>query len=186
MKDYVDQSLHQPSTTRWSAKLKAVAPFKENIASIANCLEQCLTLKLSPKIKSELNGAIRYVKSFECILMACLWLKILRPIDVCNNIIQSATSTIDMEVDNLDQCLQNLTEIEDSWNEIVKEAKSLATSANVDPNLPSKRHNAHQTDDERLADFKTNVLITFHRQVKDPCPQLHELPDYIEINYLSI
>jgi hypothetical protein len=112
LKKTIDQSLHQPSTTRWSAKKKAVIPFKNNIPSLVKCLRECETLKLTPKVKSELSGAIKYLQSFDCILMACIWVSVLQPIDACNNAIQARDATLDVEVSNLESCVTNLNSVE--------------------------------------------------------------------------
>ena len=139
----IDKSLHQLSPTRWSAKIKAVVPFKNSVASLASCLEKCLPLKLTPTVRSEVQGAIKYVKSFECILMACIWEKILRPIDACNNAIQCQDATLDVEVVNLESCIRHLNDIDRQWSKIVDEAVEIAGKANVDPKLPQKRSDHH-------------------------------------------
>jgi hypothetical protein len=72
IKKILDILLYQPSSTHWSAKLKAVIPFKKNLLQLASCLKECVKLKLTPKAKAELDRAIKYVQSFECILMSCI------------------------------------------------------------------------------------------------------------------
>ena len=116
--------------------------------------------EIDPNIKSEVQGAIKYVKSFECILMACIWEKILRPIDACNNAIQGKDATLDVEVANLESCIRHLNDIDSKWPEIVDEAVEMAEKANVDPKLPQKRSESsdHQlSDSQRLAVFKELV-----------------------------
>ena len=166
LKKIIDQSLHQMSTTRWSAKLKAVTPFKNNIPSLVRCLQECESLKLTPKAKSELQGAIRYLESFECILMACIWLHVLQPIDACNNAIQARDSTLDVEASNLDNCMTNLNSIGQEWPEIVTEAANIAKTMNIDAELPIKRNDSNSTDKERLSHFETNVLQKILNTVK--------------------
>ena len=158
LKDIIDDSLHGPSWTRWSLKLKAVVPFKKHIHKLAQCLEKCKGFKLTPKVRAELNGALNYIQSFESILMACIWLEILRPIDACNNAIQAQNCTLDVEVDNLEGLVKNLEEVNNKWQSIVDEAKEISALANVDPQLPDKRGSSALTDDQKIENFKTNVF----------------------------
>ena len=166
LKAIIHQSLHQLSPTRWSAQIKAVVPFKSNVPSLASCLEQCLPLKMTPKVKSEVQGAIKYVKLFECILMACLWEKILRPIDACSMVIQGKDATLDAEVANLETCIRHLNDIDSKWSEIVDEAVEMAEKAQVDPKLPQKRSDHHLSDSQRLAVFKELVCDKIIAEVK--------------------
>ena len=166
MTSAIDSSLHQPSPTRWSAKLKAVKPFKNNVHKLASCLKQCLPQKLTPKVKSEVNGAIKYVTSFECILMSCMWEKILGPIDACNNAIQCRDATLDGEVVNLESCMRQLNEADEKWHEIIEEATEIANAAKIDPKLTEKRANVSLTDTQRLAVFKETVWDKILAEVK--------------------
>ena len=89
--------------------------------------------------------------------MACIWEKILRPIDACNNAIQCQDATLDVEVVNLESCIRHLNDIDRQWSKIVDEAVEIAGKANVDPKLPQKRSDHHLSDSQRLAVFKELV-----------------------------
>ena len=102
MKGFLHGSLHGLCDTRWSQRVKAVKAFKKNQGGITKSLKACLNLNLQPKAFAEAEGAIKYVESFECILMSCIWYPILEVIDTCNQIIQQRDATLDSEARNIE------------------------------------------------------------------------------------
>ena len=91
-----NESLHSQSGTRWSERISSVKPFAANLNGIKEALKELLELNLTPKTRTEVNGAIKYVSSFRCILMSSIWFKILATIDTCNKFIQVINATVDI------------------------------------------------------------------------------------------
>ena len=94
-------SLHGLSGTRWTDREASVRPFAAHFPGIRSALGKLHTLNLTPKTATEVNGTIKYISLFTCILMSAMWLKILVAIDQRNQIIQARQATIDIEVSNL-------------------------------------------------------------------------------------
>ena len=80
------------------AHVNSVRPFAAHLPGIQLALEKLLQLNLTPKTRTEVSGAIKFVSSFTCIVMSAIWLKILVAIDQRNQIIQARDATIDVEV----------------------------------------------------------------------------------------
>ena len=98
LQENIGSSLHGLSGTRWSALVNSVRPFAAHLPGIRLALEKLLQLNLTPKTRTEVSGAIKFVSSFTCIVMSAIWLKILVAIDQRNQIIQARDATIDVEV----------------------------------------------------------------------------------------
>ena len=93
------------SDTHWTARIASLRPLVARLPGIANAHEQLLALNLTPKTRYDIMAAIKYVKSFKCVIMAALWVKVLVSIDYRNKVIQAGDATIDVEVDNLESLL---------------------------------------------------------------------------------
>ena len=78
-----------------SDRVASVRPFAAHLPSLKVALQQLLALNLTPRTISEVNGAIKYVSSFTCLVMSSVWLKVLVAIDQRNQIIQARKATID-------------------------------------------------------------------------------------------
>ena len=61
------------SMTRWSARIESVRPVSAHVLSALEDLEK---LNLTAEIRSEIHGIKSYVESFQCILMASIWVKV--------------------------------------------------------------------------------------------------------------
>ena len=61
LKHYHNESLHSQSRTRWSERISSVKPFTANLNGIKKALKEILELNLTPKTRTEVNGAIKYV-----------------------------------------------------------------------------------------------------------------------------
>lgn len=132
-------SLHGLSGTRWTDRVASVRPFAAHLPNLKVALQELLSLNLSPKAISEVNGAIKYVSSFTCLVMSSLWLKILVAIDQRNQIIQARKATIDVEVSNLKSLLEDLKKLREKWPSILRECKLVASATNIQDEFPSKR-----------------------------------------------
>src|SRR5580765_2991910 len=91
-------SLHTLFHTCWTARVASVRPFAAHLPGIENALRQLLTLNMTPKTRYDIMGVIKYVKSFECVVMAAVWLKVLVSIDYRNQVIQAKDTTSEVEL----------------------------------------------------------------------------------------
>ena len=139
-------SLHGLSGTRWTDRVASVRPFAAHLPSLKVALQQLLALNLTPRTISEVNGAIKYVSSFTCLVMSSVWLKVLVAIDQRNQIIQARKATIDVEVSNLKSLLEDLKKLREKWPLILRECKLVASAANMENEFPSKRKSKRPAD----------------------------------------
>ena len=77
--------------------MHCVKPFTANLPGLQASLEELLNLNLTSKTRTEVNGAIEYVSSFTCVIMTAVWVKILTPIDLYNNVLQARDATLDVK-----------------------------------------------------------------------------------------
>ena len=110
-------SPHGQSHTRWTERIDSVRPFTTHLQGI-NLSLSLLELKLTAKTKTEIFGAIKYVSSYTCVLMSAIWYKILMAIDERNQVIEARDATIDVEVRNLDDLLDELKTLKENWPSI--------------------------------------------------------------------
>ena len=87
--------LKGPSGTRWTDRVASVRPFAKSIP------RETTFPKPNPKKSIEVDGALRYLSQFTCVIMSSMWLKILVQIDHTNQVIRARDATIDVEVSNL-------------------------------------------------------------------------------------
>ncbi|XP_013777644.1 uncharacterized protein LOC106462289 [Limulus polyphemus] len=138
-KEHVDESFQALSGTRWTDRVASVRPFTAHLVEIRLVLKKLLSLNLMPKTINEVNGVIKYVSSFICILMSSMWLKILVQIDRRNQIIQVRDATVDVEVSNSESLLTDLDDLRGKWPQILNKAKLAAEEIEIEPHPPSKR-----------------------------------------------
>ena len=96
LKKHLPCSLHGMSTTRWSARIACVKPFAEHLNCVRNAVEEVLQTNLSADAWASLRGVMRYMNSFQCILMASVWFKVLSAIDQRNKVLQAKDQTVDV------------------------------------------------------------------------------------------
>ena len=124
-------------------------------------LQQLLALNVTPGTISEVNGAIKYVSSFMCLVISSVWLKVLVAIDRRNQIIQARKATIDVEVSNRKSLLEDLKKLREKWPLILRECKLVASAVNMENEFPSKRKS------KRLADYVEIQVQTAESTVED-------------------
>ena len=161
-------SLHGLSGTRWTDRVASVRPFAAHLPRIKVALQQLLVLNLTAKTTSEVNGAIKYVSSFTCLVMSSVWLKVLVTIDQRNQIIQAGKATIDVEVSNLKSLLEDLKKLLEHWPLILRECKLVASAANLRNEFPS-RHKS-----KRPADYAEIQVLTAESTGADQCIESEE------------
>ena len=91
-----------------------------------------------------MNGAIKYVLSFTCLVMSLL--KFLVAIDQGNQIIQARKATINVEVSNLKSLSKDLKMLRKKCPLIFRECKPVASAANMQNELPSKQESKRRVD----------------------------------------
>ena len=148
LQEQIGSSLHGLSGTRWIARVNSVRPFAAHLPGLRLALEKLLLLSLTPKTRTEVNGAIAYVSSFTCIVMSAIWLKILVAIDQRNQVIQARDATIDVEVSNLKSLFNELKDLRVKWSSIMIESKLVADAKQISPEFPSKRKRRRAYFDE--------------------------------------
>ena len=150
--------MHSQSGTRWSERLHNVKPFVANLNGIKQALVKILVFSLTPKTRYEVNEAIKYVSSFECILMSAIWYKILAPIDTCNKIIQGRDATVEVEVNIIRVLVDSLPKLRSELKAILIEAKHVASNINVEIKLVRKRNRKYIEgiiyEEETLGEFE--------------------------------
>ena len=139
---------------------------KANDSYVIN--ERFLALNLTAKTTSEVNGAIKYVSSFTCLVMSSVWLKVLVAIDQRNQIIQARKATIDVEVSNLKSLLEDLKKLRENWPLILRGCKLVASAANLQNEFPSRRKS------KRPADYAEIQVLTAESTGEDQCIESEE------------
>ena len=132
-------SLHNLCHTRWTDRVNSVRPFAAHLPGLKKALNALSNLNLTPETRSEVKGISEYITSFQCIVMSAIWMKVLVAIDQRNQIIQARSSTIDVEIDNIDSLLADLKILRLRWNDILTEAKLVAEAMDIPPTFPSTR-----------------------------------------------
>ena len=115
-----------------------------------------------------MNGAIKYVSSFTCLVMSSVWLKVLVAIDQRNQIIQARKATIDVEVSKLKSLLEDLKKLRENWPLILRECKLVASAANLHNEFPSRRKS------KRPADYAEIQVLTAELTGEDQCIESEE------------
>ena len=125
-------------------------PFAANLNGIKEALKELLELNLTPKTRTEVNGAITYVSSFRCILMSSIWFKTLAPIDTCNKIIQARNATVDMEVSNIEILIKKLQNLRSDFVRILSEAKEAANNLGIEIKFERQRKTKRFFDESKF------------------------------------
>ena len=136
------------STTRWSARIESVWPVSAHLPGILSALEDLEKLNLTAEIRSEIHGIKSYVESFQCILMASIWVKVLTAINYRNKVLQARSATLDVEVGNIQSLIEDLKQLRKQWDAILHECKLVAENTGIEPMLPERR----QRKRKRFAD----------------------------------
>ncbi|XP_065658605.1 uncharacterized protein LOC136083124 [Hydra vulgaris] len=132
-------SLHRQSGTRWTERLDSIRPFYNHLSQIIESLKEVKSLNITPKAKTEIRGALKYMSSFKCVLMSGIWLKVLTLIDRCNQVIQARKATIDIGVENIEALISQLKSVREEWPTVLEEAKLVADVAKISSEFPIYR-----------------------------------------------
>ena len=132
LQDRIGCSLHQLSTTRWSARLQSVKAFAAHSEGIKVAIKELEKLNLTSETKSTVRGIYSYLNTFECIVMSSMWLKILAAIDLRNTLLQSRDATLDVEAENMQSLVTELEQLRNDWGLILRESKLVAENLKVE------------------------------------------------------
>ncbi|XP_045466791.1 zinc finger MYM-type protein 1-like [Harmonia axyridis] len=137
LKNKIDVSLHSLSTTRWSARVESVKPVYNKLPGIKDAILEVFELNLTSEVRVELNGILSYLGSFECLLMASTWLKVLTAINYRSVILQTESITLDIGTENLKSLLEDLNIIRNSWSKILNECREVAKNLEMSTEMPT-------------------------------------------------
>ena len=122
LKGIIHNSLHPASDTRWSAQILSVKPFAGHNPGLRVALGKLReNFKLTPEAKADVDGILKYLKSFKCILLSSIWFKALTMIDYRSKILQLRNATLDIEVQSIDGLVSDLTDLKTQWKKILHE-----------------------------------------------------------------
>ena len=134
----IGASLHNLSDTRWSARVDAVKPFAANLPGLIKAVEEVHSLNLTAETKASVLGISKYLKSFECVLRASIWFKVLTAINQRNVVLQARDATLDVELDNIDSLLAEMKALRnEGWPKILNECNLALYQAMQEPVSPS-------------------------------------------------
>ena len=129
LQDTASVSLHRLSDTRWSARIDAIKPLvkrpREVLLSL-NKVQELLDLPADVSNEVIINALINWMKSFEFVLMATIWFKLLQGINDVNVLLQKSNITLDEETLLIKNLLSDLQRIRDSWEAILQETRLIA------------------------------------------------------------
>jgi len=139
LKEIVGFSLHSLSDTRWSARVECVRPLAAHIGKITEAVTSLLQLNITVETRATINGILKYLKSFQCVVMASIWVKVLIPINYRSQLLQSMDATLDVEISNIENLIDDLKTLRNKWNNILSEAELVATANDIVPEFPENR-----------------------------------------------
>lgn len=173
LEETANLSLHKLSTTRWSARVEAVRPLTKNYRGILDSLFKIQELTgLTSDIQAEVNFLIDWFQSFDFILMTTWWFKILHCLDETNKLIQSPKLNLKDAGQHIHNLCVEIQRFRDSWEEIISEAKAVASSLNIPVELkavhsrirmrkcfPDESREPEATFSTEESKFKTQVFF---------------------------
>lgn len=157
LKQYLPVSLQGMSKTRWSARIDGVRPVAQHLDALIKALSGLESLNLTAQTRTELKSIQKYMTKFECILMSSLWIKLLTAIHQTNIIIESRSSTLDVERDNVENLIGFIEKIREQWHEILAESKLVSQNIGICPVFSTSR--SLPTDADVEQHYKVNVFF---------------------------
>ena len=151
--------LHGLSGTRWTERISSVRPFAAHLPGIKAALSDLLSLNLTAKARTLVNGTIAYLSSFKCVIMAAIWVKILSAIDIRNQVIQARNCTIDVEVSNLESLLEEMKNIRNEFPKIMSEARHVAEAMKISTEFTTVRQTRRESNELPETEFQRHVYF---------------------------
>ena len=140
------------SQTRWSARVDSVRSFAAHIGGLRKAVQDVLQMNLTAETRSDLNGILKYLASFECVILASVWLKILTAIDQRNRVLQARDTTLDVEVTNINCLIEDLKTFRGEWSTILEECKLVAENYDIDPSFAEEQKRPKKEEAARRRD----------------------------------
>lgn len=151
LQNKVGCSLHSTSKTRWSARVESVKPIAAHLPSLVDALDDVLQLNLSAECRRDVKGLITYMRTFDCLILASIWCKVLKTIDIVNRVIQARGATIEVVSDNLKNLVVELQKLRnEGWENIWSEVSTVAENIGWPDHLTEQTKRVKKR--KRLAD----------------------------------
>lgn len=96
-KDNIEFSFHSISGTRWSAGVDSVRHFAAHLPGIKTATDKRKGLSLTAQIRSDLQYIRNYISSFEIIVRASIWIKVLTAIVFINKDLKATDGELDIK-----------------------------------------------------------------------------------------
>ena len=170
LQKHLPVTVHKMSATRWSARIDCVRPFSRHLNSLKNAaIEVSGLTNLTAEVKSDLKSIIKYLDTFECILMSAVWIKILTMIHEVNLIIESRDATLDVEMMNISLLQGDIKNLREKWDEILKEARYVSNNLGVSDSfeINSRLRSSYSSQEEAEDNFRVNVFYNIIDYVID-------------------
>lgn len=164
---HTSSSLHSMCETRWSSRTEAIKPFVGHNLALRNAIEEVETMTLKAETRADLAGVKKYLQSFEGLVMASIWFKILTSINQRTVVLQARNATIDVEVSNLKSLLEDLQFLRDNWDKILNECKTVAKNINIKPFFNEKRKRVKMVTGDLQGNPENNFKINVFFKIID-------------------
>ena len=159
--------MHRLLDTHWSATIKPVVKKPREVLLALTKVQK--HLDLSAYVSNEVDSLINWMKTFEFVLLATIWFKLLQNINDANVLLQKSSITLDEEMLLMKNLLSDLQRIRDPWEAILQETRLVAKNLGWEENFKEKRHRRvtsvygesktsayeHETEEDT---FKVNVF----------------------------
>ncbi|XP_065903748.1 zinc finger MYM-type protein 1-like [Dysidea avara] len=169
LQDKTSISLHRLSETRWSARIDAVKSLVKRPREILSALE---TLKedfdLPGDLYNEVVALHKWFFSFEFVVLATFWFKVLQAIHNVSCLLQGTQLTLDEEIRLFALLTSDLHRISESWSAILDEARTVASNLGFEEQFKQKRQRkckALPGEDPRNAHIHANEEDRFRIDV---------------------
>lgn len=115
------------SRTRWSARVESVKPVAAHLPAVLEALEDLKLLNLTSECRRDIQGLEKYFKTFNCLLLASIWFKILKSIDIVNRVLQCRSGILDVASKNLSSLIEDLLKLRnEGYDHILNETLVVA------------------------------------------------------------
>jgi len=159
LKEHLKFSLKGYSTTRWSAKQRAVKSLYLQLGQVIHVCKLLKNSSLCEEASVELNGLMKGIANFNFICMLIIWNKILTAIDRVNVILQKQNITIDIATQHLKGLIYFIEKFrEEGIEEAIDESKQKSTELSIEPVFPSIRVRKKKKMPGELAEDESSTL----------------------------
>ena len=140
---------------------------------------------MTAEVKSDLKSIIKYLDTFECILMSAVWIKILTMIHEVNLIIEFRDATLDVEMMNISLLQGDIKNLREKWDDILKEARYVSNNLSVSDSfeINSRLRSSYSSQEEAEDNFRVNVFTTSLTMLLMACYVVFQQPK-ISVNIL--